>query len=159
MGIFFFKLFKKERQQQTHICASPSACSHACLPANSLFIRPPGRRRRSHTCGPPLRVQGCCAITKTALSITLTDRLKRGFNSYSSPRALHHRGRHPSTPRLPLSLAFYRRLLSITRGGPGKNGPRCSRGYPHLPTHPPPLSGRCQFREVQQRQEKEPCPD
>lgn len=37
---------------------------------------------------------------KTALSITLTDRLKRGFNSCSSPWALHHLCRYPSTPLL-----------------------------------------------------------
>lgn len=84
-----------------------------------------------------LRLQGCCAITKTALSITLTDRLKRGFNSYSSPRALHHRGHHPSTPRLPPSLAFYRRLLSITPGSRAKMAPDAPEDTPTSPlTHP-----------------------
>lgn len=52
----------------------------------------------------PLRIQGWHAITKTALSITLTDRLKRGFNSYSSPWALHHQGRYPSTSLLSLFI-------------------------------------------------------
>lgn len=33
----------------------------------------------------PLQLQGWHVITKTALSITLTDRLKRGFNSHSPP--------------------------------------------------------------------------
>lgn len=62
--------------------------------AYSLFICPPERGVFSYLW--PLKVQGWHAITKTALSITLTDRLKRGFNSYSSPWALHHWGRYPS---------------------------------------------------------------
>lgn len=66
--------------------------------AYSLFICPPEQGVFSYLW--PLKVQGCRAIMKTALSITLTDRLKRGFNSYSSPRALHHRGRYPSTSPL-----------------------------------------------------------
>lgn len=70
----------------------------ACVFAYSLFICPPEQGVFSYLW--PLKVQGWRAITKTALSITLTDRLKRGFNSYSSPWALHHRGRYPLTPLL-----------------------------------------------------------
>lgn len=133
---------KKRRQQQQHTCL----CVRVALRMLALHVSLHAACLSGHQeqdiltlMAPLLRVQGCCAITKTALSITLTDRLKRGFNSYSSPRALHHRGRHPSPPRLPsLSLAFYRRLLSITPGSRGKNGPRCSCRCT-LP-HPPPLS-------------------
>lgn len=60
-------------------------CVCVCL---SLFIPSPGKGVFSYLW--PLQVQGWHAITKTALSITLTDRLKRGFNSYFSPWALHH---------------------------------------------------------------------
>lgn len=77
-----------------HVRASVSVCVFAY----SLFICPPEQGVFSYLW--PLKVQGWHAITKTALSITLTDRLKRGFNSYSSPWALHHRGRYPSTALL-----------------------------------------------------------
>lgn len=79
-----------------HVCASVSV--PMCVFAYSVFISPPEQGVFSYLW--PLQVQGWHAITKTALSITLTDRLKRGFNSYSSPWALHHRGRYPSTPLL-----------------------------------------------------------
>lgn len=92
-----------------HVALCLCRPARVCLPTACLSSHQGGLC--SHSYG-PLKVQGCCAITKTALSITLTDRLKRGFNSYSSPWALHHRGRHPSTP---LPVPLYRQLLSITR--------------------------------------------
>lgn len=113
------------------LCVSVALHMRPCLFARKQLVYPATRTTTacSHL---SLRVQGCCAITKTALSITLTDRLKRGFNSYSSPRALHHRGRHPSTPRPP-SLS---RLLSLDP----VNHPRRPRQKwpPMLPRIPPP---------------------
>lgn len=78
--------------------ACESVSVRVCVFAYCLFICPPEQGVFSHLW--PLQVQGWHAITKTALSITLTDRLKRGFNSNSSPWALHHRGLYPSTPLL-----------------------------------------------------------
>lgn len=156
---------KKNGKKQQHVCAyvSPSTCSR-CMFAYTRLAYPATRTggglggRRSHTYGPLLRVQGCCAITKTALSITLTDRLKRGFNSYSSPRALHHRGRHPSPPRLP---SLSRLLSSAPVNHPGRPGQKWPPMFPRM--HPSPARHRCpaacRFREVQKRREKEPCPD
>lgn len=82
--------------------------------ASSLFTCPPEEGVSSYLW--PLQVQGWHVITKTALSITLTDRLKRGFNSYSSPWALHHRGRYPSTPLLsPFIVSSCQSLSGLTK--------------------------------------------
>lgn len=78
--------------------------------AYSLFICPPEQGVFSYLW--PLKVQGWHAITKTALSITLTDRLKRGFNSYSSPWALHHWGRYPS-------MSLFSRFIVSSRQSSG----------------------------------------
>lgn len=91
-----------------HLCTL--AFVRLCVFVYSLFIYPAERGVFLYLW--PLQVQGWYAITKTALSITLTDRLKGGFNSDSSPWALHHRGRYPSTLA---PLCLYRQLLSITR--------------------------------------------
>lgn len=80
------------------ICLCLNECM--CVPLCVYSFVPPPRREGVFSYLWPLQDQGWHAITKTALSITLTDRLKRGFNSYSSPWALHHRGGYPSTPLL-----------------------------------------------------------
>lgn len=78
----------------------------------------------------PLLVQGWHAITKTALSITLTDRLKRGFNSRSSPWALHHEGRRPSTPVISLSSAPVNHEVTSPKWPP--RSPRSRHSVPRL---------------------------
>lgn len=101
---------------------TPLTCVRACVYeflhlsrlmwvfAYSLFICPPEQGVFSYLW--PLKVQGWHAITKTALSITLTDRLKRGFNSYSSPWALHHWGRYPS-------MSLFSRFIVSSRQSSG----------------------------------------
>lgn len=64
------------------VCTSPGTCLGSCEHLLTACLSAHQNRACSHTY---LKVQGWHAIMKTALSITLTDRLKRGFNSYSSP--------------------------------------------------------------------------